>query len=64
MLQQTTHNGDTHIGYFNMAVFAVYMYIRNSVSYNVVLYGSAGLEVIVVSLSKGNFKLCVCVCIL
>ena len=37
------------------------MYIRNSVSYNVVLYGSAGLEVIVVSLSKGNFKLCMCV---
>ena len=39
----------------------VAMYIRNSVSYNVVLYGSAGLEVIVVSLSKCNFKLCVCV---
>ena len=37
----------------------VAMYIRNSVSYNVVLYGSAGLEVLVVSLSKGNFKLCV-----
>ena len=33
------------------------MYIRNSVSYKVVLYGSAGLKVIVVSLSKGNFKL-------
>ena len=25
------------------------------------MYGSAGLEVIVVSLSKGNFKLCMCV---
>ena len=24
MLQQTTHDGDTHVGYFNMAVFAVY----------------------------------------
>ena len=55
MLQLTTYNGVTHVGYFNMAVFAVYMYIRNSVSYNVVLYGSAGLEVIVVSLSKDNF---------
>jgi len=31
------------------------------VSYNVVLYGSAGLEVIVVLLSKCNFKLCLCV---
>ena len=39
----------------------VAMYIRNSLSYNVVLYGSAGLEVIVVSLSKCNFKLCLCV---
>ena len=34
------------------------MYIKNSVSYNVVLYDSTGLEVIVVSLSKSNFKLC------
>ena len=24
MLQQTTHDDDTHVGYFNMAVFAVY----------------------------------------
>ena len=32
----------------------VAMYIRSSVSYNVILYGSAGLEVIVVSLSKCN----------
>ena len=24
MLQQTTHDGDTHVGYFNMVVFAVY----------------------------------------
>ena len=23
-LQQTTHDGDTHVGYFNTAVFAVY----------------------------------------
>ena len=23
MLQQTTHDDDTHVGYFNMAVFAV-----------------------------------------
>ena len=23
MPQQTTHDGDTHVGYFNMAVFAV-----------------------------------------
>ena len=23
MLQQTTHDGDTHVGYFNMAAFAV-----------------------------------------
>ena len=43
----------------NMHGGGVAMYIRNSVSYNVVMYGSAGLEVIVVSLSKGNFKLCV-----
>ena len=25
MLQQTTHDGDTHVGYFNMAVFAVWV---------------------------------------
>ena len=25
MLQQTTRDGDTHVGYFNMAVFAVYV---------------------------------------
>ena len=24
MLQQTTHDDDTHVSYFNMAVFAVY----------------------------------------
>ena len=24
MLQQTTHGGDTHVGYFNMAVVAVH----------------------------------------
>ena len=24
MLQQTTHDGATHVGYFNMAVFVVY----------------------------------------
>ena len=39
----------------------VALYIRNCVSYNTVLYGSTGLEVIVVSLSKSNFKLCLCV---
>ena len=40
-LQQTTHNGDTHVGYFNMAVFAVlhavdfFQYYRYSVyTYN------------------------------
>ena len=31
------------------------------VSYNVVSYGSTGLEVIVLSLSKYNYKLCLCV---
>ena len=39
----------------------VALYIRNCVSYNTVLYGSTGVEVIVVSLSKSNFKLCLCV---
>ena len=29
MLQQTTHDGDTHVGYFNMAVFAVHVKINN-----------------------------------
>jgi len=31
MLQQTTHNGDTHVGYFNMAVFAVPLRMKKAV---------------------------------
>ena len=35
------------------------MYIHNSILYNVLLCGLAGLELIVVSLSRINFKLCI-----
>ena len=34
------------------------MYIHDSVAYNVLLYGSADLEFLVVSLSRNKFQLC------
>jgi len=37
----------------------VALYIHNSVLYNVLLCGPAGLELIVVPLSRANFKLCI-----
>ena len=37
------------------------MYIHDSVACNVLLYGSADLELLVVSLSKNNFHLCLSV---
>ena len=37
----------------------VALYIHNSIMYNVLLCGQAGLELIVVSLSRTNFKLCI-----
>ena len=37
------------------------MYIHDSVAYNVLPYGSADLELLVVSLSRNNFHLCLCV---
>ena len=39
----------------------VAMYIHDSVAYNVLPYGSADLELLVVSLSRNNFQLCSCV---
>ena len=39
----------------------VAMYIHDSVAYNVLLYGSADLELLVVSLSRNNFQLCLSV---
>ena len=39
----------------------VAMYIHDSVAYNVLLCGPAGLELIVVSLLRNNFKLCLSV---
>ena len=39
----------------------VAMYIHDSVAYNVLLHGSADLELLVVSLSRNNFQLCLSV---
>ena len=36
----------------------VAMYIHDNVAYNVLLYGSADLELLVVSLSRNKFQLC------
>ena len=39
----------------------VAMYIHDSVAYNALPYGSADLEFLLVSLSRNNFQLCLCV---
>ena len=39
----------------------VAMYIQDSVAYNVILCGPAGLELLIVSLLRNNFKLCLSV---
>ena len=39
----------------------VAMYIHDSVAYNVLPYGSADLELLLVALSRNNFQLCLCV---